>query len=115
MAKQGQREMTQRQAYVDEASKIRKWTRKGSPNISFGFQLANGSTHSLEEMSKDNIDIDDLLHVLRSCKVTDLRLENGEWRHQAEGRDKDGRHLVFIVVLDDVTEEVLIVTAWAVK
>lgn len=43
-----------------------------------------------------------------------LHLENGEWRWNAEGRDKDGRALVFVVVLTDENEEIEIVTAWAV-
>jgi hypothetical protein len=107
--------MIKRQAYADEAARIRKWSRKSSPNISFGVRYADGGTHSLREMANDNIDFDDMLRVLRGCRVTDARLEKGEWRHQAEGRDKDGRSLVFIVMLCEESEEIEIVTAWAVK
>lgn len=108
--------MTQRQdTVVDIAAKIRRWSRKPSPNITFGFRNAGGATHSLQEMAKDDIDFNDLLCVLRGCKVSEVRLENGEWRNRAEGRDKDGRPLVFIVVLSDENEEIEIVTAWAVK
>jgi len=107
--------MIQRQEHVDIAAKIRRWTRKASPNITFGFRFGNGSTHSMREMDNDSIDFDDMLHTLRGCRVTDLRLEIGERRHRAEGRDKDGRELVFIVVLHEENEEIEIVTAWAVK
>ena len=106
--------MIKRQQYVDEARKIREWSRKSNPNISFGVRYPDGTTHSLRAMADDDIDFDDLLRVLRSCKVTDLRLEKGEWRQNAEGKDKDGRELVFVVVLDEVNEEIEIVTAWAV-
>jgi len=44
--------MIQRQAYVDEAQKIRKWMGKENPNISFGFRYPDGTTHSLQEMAK---------------------------------------------------------------
>lgn len=104
----------QQQNYADLASKIRRWARKPSPNISFGYRLADGGTHSLQEMAKDDIDLNDLLSVLRNCRVTDLRLENGEWRHRAEGRNIDGRELVFILNLFDENEEIEVVTAWAV-
>jgi hypothetical protein len=107
--------MIQRQEHVDAAAKIRNWSRKDNPNITFGVRYADGETHSLRAMADDDIDFEDLLRVLRSCRVTDLRLEKGEWRHNAEGRNKDGRHLVFVVVLDDVAEEIEVVTAWAVK
>jgi hypothetical protein len=106
--------MTKHQAYVDEASTIRRWARKPNPNISFGYRLPDGSTHSLQEMDKDDIDFADLLYVLRGCKVTELRLENGEWRHRAEGKNIDGRELVFVVVLNEEIEEIEVVTAWAV-
>lgn len=106
--------MTQHQPYFDEAAKIRNWARKPNPNISFGYRLADGSTHSLDEMANDDIDFSDLLFVLRGCRVTDLRLEKGEWRHKAEGKNRDGREMVFIVVLFDESEELEIVTAWAV-
>jgi hypothetical protein len=101
--------------YVDEASKIRRWARKANPNISYGFRYPDGTTHSLQEMAKDDIDFDDMLRVLRGGKVTDLRLENGEWRHNVEGKDFDGRELVFVVVLCEESEEIEVVTAWAVK
>lgn len=106
--------MIKRQEHVDAATKIRKWSRRGNPNITFGIRYPDGTTHSLRAMADDDIDFADLLRVLRSCRVTDLRLENGEWRHRAEGRDIDGRELVLVVVLDDLTEEIEIVTAWAV-
>ncbi len=106
--------MTQSQEHVDVAAKIRRWCRKENPNITFGF-YHDGSTHSLQEMDNDNINLDDMLRCLRGCRVSDVRLENGEWRYRAEGKDKDGRDLVFIVVLYDESEEVKVVTAWAVK
>lgn len=106
--------MMQHQQYVDEASKIRKWSGKPNPNITFGVRYPDGTTHSLRAMADDNINFEDLLRVLRSCRVTESRLANGEWRWNAEGRDKDGRALVFVVVLTDENEEIEIVTAWAV-
>jgi len=105
----------QRQAYPDVAAKIRRWAQKPNPNITYGYRLRGGGTHSLEEMAKDGIDFNDMLRVLRTCRITDLRQERGEWRHKAEGRDKDGRDLVFIVNLSDEIEEIEIVTAWAVR
>jgi hypothetical protein len=107
--------MAQRNEYPDVATKIRKWSRKQNPNISFGVRYPDGTTHSLRAMADDEIDFDDLLNVLKSCRVTDLRLEGGEWRHNAEGKDKRGRELVFVVILIEESEELEIVTAWAVK
>ena len=104
--------MTQHHNDVAVASKIRSWARKPNPNISFGYRFPDGSTHSLDAMDDDDISFPDMLRVLRSGKVTDLRLENGEWRHTVEGRDASDRDLVFVVVLYDEMEEIEIVTAW---
>src|SRR5262245_35833821 len=105
--------MTARQ-YPDVASKIRRWAGKPEPNITFGFHRQDGGTHSLDEMANDGIEFSDMLTALRGCRVTDLGFENGEWRYRAEGRDRDGRALVFIVNVIDEEEEIEIVTAWAV-
>lgn len=105
--------MTKHQSFPDEAAKIRRWTRKPNPNITFGYRYQDGTTHSLQEMDADDIDFNDLLFVLKNCTVTDLRLEKGECRYQAEGRNIDGKALVFIVNLYDENEEIEIVTAWA--
>lgn len=105
--------LIKRQAYADGAAKVRKWARKQNPNISFGYRLPDHSTHSLTEMDKDDIDFDDLLHTLRTGDVTSITDVEGELRHQVEGKNIDGRELVFVVNLFDEREEIEIVTAWA--
>lgn len=105
--------MIKRQAYADSAVKIRKWARKQNPNITFGYRLPDYSTHSLNEMDKDDIDLDDLLYTLRTGSVTSIADVDGELRHQVEGKNIDARELVFVVNLFDEREEIEIVTAWA--
>lgn len=107
--------MIQRQVYHDVAAKVRKWLQNDEPYITFGKLLKNGSTHALDEMAKDEITFADMLHALRGCRVTDLRLEGNEWRYLAEGKDVDGRGLVFVLNLFDEREEIEVVTAWCKK
>jgi hypothetical protein len=105
--------MTRHQPYIDSATKIRKWARKSNPHISFGARLPDYTTHSLNEMEKDEIDFDDLVDTLRTPTVTVIKDVNGELRHQVEGKNIDGREFVFVVNLFDEREEIEIVTAWA--
>ena len=105
--------MIKRQACVDSAAKIRKWARKQNPNITFGYRLPDYSTHSLSEMDKDDIDFEDLLYTLKTGFVTSITDVHGELRHRVEGKNIDGRELVFVVNLFDEREEIEIVTAWA--
>ena len=105
--------MIRRQSYVDSAAKIRKWARKQNPNITFGYRLPDYGTHSLTEMDKDDIDFEDLLYTLKTGSVTSTTDVDGELRHQVEGKNIDGRELVFVVNLFDEREEIEIVTAWA--
>ena len=105
--------MIKRQVFPDEIAKIRRWARKANPNITFGYRLPDGSTHSLREMDNDDIGFVDLLRVLRNAIVTEARFTNNEMRYQVEGSDSDARELVFIVTLSDPEEEIEVVTAWA--
>ena len=71
--------------------------------------------HAFERMWEREIDADDVLTALQSCRVIG-REYRGEWRYTAQGKIFDGREIC--VVLEIYTQEegigLLVITVWAV-
>lgn len=100
--------MTKHQILVDYASKIRTLAR--DPDTDWKFR-----DHSLDEMAKDGIDLVDAYFVIKAGRVSDMRLEKGEWRYTVEGKNVDGIKMAFPIVFSTEQKLIEIVTAFLIK
>jgi hypothetical protein len=83
---------------------------------SFGDYVgSDGNTHALKEMDKDGIDHADALYVLKRGRVTSCEFDTHylEWRYRVQGRNVDGKKMVFVVCVSESEGKIKIVTAWA--
>ena len=102
--------------FLDVASRLRDLARDDETTWSFGSHIGlNGLTHAEEEMAADGIDFADLVHVIRSCKVTDGELCVDEWRYKAEGKSTDSVPMVFIVTFSEEERRIEVITGWVVR
>jgi hypothetical protein len=105
--------MTRHQEVPNYEAKIKAWSRKPDPNITYGHRYPDGSSHSLNAMADDDIDFMDLLNALRRGRVSEVQVVDEEVRYVVQGADFQNRELNFVVVLIEENEEIELITAWA--
>jgi hypothetical protein len=91
----------------DEASELRSLARKPARFLY--------RRHAEQELQKDGIPKIDVENMLRRCRVTMVEERGGELTRRAEGTDINGRPIVVIVVPDEETGAIKIITGWAAK
>lgn len=87
------------------SAQIRALVRKGA--IFF-------STHALEEMANDRLDLADMLAVLGGCRIVQ---EQPSARYQVEGRTSDGTPVIAVCRVEQANragERVFVITVWKV-
>ncbi len=69
--------------------------------------------HAEEEMRADAISKIDILHICKRGFVSSIEISGKRWRWRVVGRDCDGRAITAIVIPDEESGRITVVTAWA--
>jgi hypothetical protein len=101
--------------HADVAELLRQLAESPETIWSFGSHVrADGGTHALDEMRKDDIDHSDLVYVMSRCAVVRSEPSRfGEIRYRAVGRNVDGVKMTFIVTIWEKMKKIEVVTAWS--
>ena len=68
--------------------------------------------HAEAELQKDNVAKIEVENMLRRCRVTLVEPSGADETLRAEGSDADGRPLVAVVVLNEETVVIKVITGW---
>lgn len=67
--------------------------------------------HAVRELAADELDMGDVLNILRCGDVRRAEWENGEWRYRVETQ----RMVVVIAFSEDGPPTIFVVTAWRLR
>lgn len=91
--------------YEQHASRVRKLAQTKGVRIKFG-------DHALVEMGKDSINAISVLSMLKRCSSSGFDLINFQERIRATGRDNNDNKITAVVVIDEDSITIFVVTAW---
>jgi len=91
--------------YHSEGARLRQIANEAAALVFF-------SRHAGREMAKDRIDKHDVMRILKRGAVVRVENHRGTDTHNVRGRDSDEREIEVVVVLDEITQRIKVVTAW---
>jgi Domain of unknown function (DUF4258) len=102
--------LTKLKEYTNERHQIRTLVE------SEGFNLAL-TKHAREEMKNDDLDIMDIIHVLRGCYVIAVEPAYSDdcCKYIAEGKTADNRLVNIVLILKEDEYKTLIITVYEIK
>lgn len=94
--------------FTNEASRIRALFKAGKVSISL-------SSHAREEMADDGLYLEDVICVLKSCRVIEVDGLLNETRYKAQGRTVDGMVVNVVLKMREVERNIYVITVFAVR
>ena len=91
--------------YHTESRQVRRVARQRHVTYTF-------SAHADDEMEKDRIDWVDIRNICRAGNVSWIELVANCWRLTVMGVDSEGAVIAAVVVVDEDTSRIHVITAW---